>query len=384
MDVALHQIATTSDGTYCYVHARGLLLPQGKGLITLQKLDLSGCDLFDGIEMMKTSDGGKSFSPPRPCEKLRREYFENGISRVMCDATPFFHQKTKKILLTGHTAWYNEKGKILRGTSYKRLPAYAVYDESTGDFGPIQQIELEGEDYSSSGAGCTQIWECENGELLIPIYHQSLAASEDPRSCTSVSVLRCAFDGEKLRLLQIGDGITTTVPRGLGEPSLIRHKDAYFLCLRNDVTGFVAQSRDGLHFGAPIELCFENGQSIGNYNTQQHWLAGDGRLFLVYTRRAGYNDHIFRHRAPLFMAEFDPTRMCLLRDTERIVVPERGARLGNFGCQSFSEETGLVFAAEWMQNDPYGWEACARYGSDNSIFISKISYRKDSGEECEK
>ena len=115
MDVALHQIATTSDGTYCYVHARGLLLPQGKGLITLQKLDLSGCDLFDGIEMMKTSDGGKSFSPPRPCEKLRREYFENGISRVMCDATPFFHQKTKKILLTGHTAWYNEKGKILCG-----------------------------------------------------------------------------------------------------------------------------------------------------------------------------------------------------------------------------------------------------------------------------
>ena len=29
------------------------------------------------------------------------------------------------------------------------------------------------------------------------------------------------------------------------------------------------------------------------------------KLFLIYTRRGLNNDHVFRHRAPLVMAEFD-------------------------------------------------------------------------------
>ena len=115
-------------------------------------------------------------------------------------------------------------------------------------------------------------------------------------------------------------------------------------------------------------------ESLGNYNTQQHWLAGSGRLFLVYTRRAENNSHIFRHRAPLFIAEFDPSTMRVKRETEKIAVPERGARLGNFGCQSFSDEVGYIFASEWMQNGHLGWESCALRGSDNSIFLAKILY----------
>jgi hypothetical protein len=83
---------------------------------------------------------------------------------------------------------------------------------------------------------------------------------------------------------------------------------------------------------------------------------------------------VFRHRAPLFVAEFDPERMCVIRATEQIAVPERGARLGNFGCQSYSEEEGLVFVSEWMQNDPYGWDECAKRGSDNSIFVTRVTY----------
>jgi len=68
-------------------------------------------------------------------------------------------------------------------------------------------------------------------------------------------------------------------------------------------------------------------------------------------------------------------RMCVIRSTERIAVPERGARLGNFGCQSYSNDVGYVFAAEWMQSIHGGtWEACAKYGSDNSIFISKVNF----------
>jgi hypothetical protein len=178
-----------------------------------------------------------------------------------------------------------------------------------------------------------------------------------------------------MKIVDIGNTLKTDIPRGIGEPSIIKFGKRYFLAIRNDQTGLISRSDDGLHFGQPRELCFDDGENLGNYNTQQHWLTGGGKLWLVYTRRAGNNDHVFRHRAPLFIAEFDPIRMCVIRNTEQIAVPERGARLGNFGCQSYSEKEGYIFAAEWMQSRHGGvWDACAKYGSDNSIFISKITF----------
>jgi len=59
--------------------------------------------------------------------------------------------------------------------------------------------------------------------------------------------------------------------------------------------------------------------------------------------------------------------MRLVRDSEFVVVKERGARLGNFGASSYKEGQAVVMAAEWMQ--PRGCEA---YGSENAIFISVV------------
>ena len=221
---------------------------------------------------------------------------------------------------------------------------------------------------------CSQILELDNGELLIPIYYKSYETECIPNSCASVVVLRCSFDGDTIQVLEIGTPMNLNVPRGLDEPSIIQYNNEYFLTLRNDVTGYVTKSADGLTFKPLTALHFDNRENLGNYNTQQHWLTGGGKLWLVYTRRDISNRHIFRSRAPLFIAEFDPQNMCVIRNTEQIAVPERGARLGNFGWQSYSEETGFIFAAEWMQNDPYGWDKCAQYGSDNSIFITKIHF----------
>ena len=50
-----------------------------------------------------------------------------------------------------------------------------------------------------------------------------------------------------------------------------------------------------------------------------------GGLFLVYTRRGANNDHIPRNRAPLFIARVDPGKLHVIRATERIAIPERGA-----------------------------------------------------------
>ena len=376
MKIETTRIPTDFKGERCYVHARGLIMPSGFGIMTTQKLELSGCDVFYGLEMMKSSDGGRTFSSPIPCENLKRRYFADGNSVAFCDATPFYHKKTGKIILTGHTARYGADNALAPAPQTRETP-YAVYDEKTGDFSAYKFIDMpETPDrkYYSSGAGCTQITELENGDLLIPLYFNDYESACDPwHSCSSVAVMRCSFDGEDMKLIEIGNELTVDVPRGLGEPSIACFGDEYLLALRNDETGFVSKSTDGLHYSEPKPLEFDDGENLGNYNTQQHWLVGGGKIYLVYTRRAGFNDHVFRHRAPLFIAEFDSERMCVIRETEQIAVPERGARLGNFGCQSFSDEVGFVFAAEWMQG-PKGTEGCMAHGSDNTIFVSKVTY----------
>ena len=83
------------------------------------------------------------------------------------------------------------------------------------------------------------------------------------------------------------------------------------------------------------------------------------------------NDHVTRHRAPLFMAQVDQERLCILRDTEEILIPERGARLGNFGVTEISENETWVTVSEWMQ--PEGVE---KYGSDGSVFIARLKWKK--------
>ena len=373
MQIDLSRISTDFCGERCYVHARGLMQNGGFCLITMQKLELSGCDVFYGIEMIKSRDGGKSFSSPALCKNLCRRHLEDGTSFVMSDATPFYHKKSGRIILTGHKVWYGTDNKLLR-EARPRAPLYAVYNEELGDFEPFCELSMpDGDEYFSSGAGCAQIVELECGDLLVPIYYKSRDNAQDPRGCAAARVLRCSFDGESMKIVNIGNTLKTDIPRGIDEPSITKHGGRYFLAMRNDQTGLISRSDDGLHFEEPRELCFDNGENLGNYNTQQHWLVGGGKLWLVYTRRGADNDYVTRHRAPLFIAEFDTERMCLVRDTENIVVPNRGARLGNFGCQSFSDEVGYVYAAEWMQG-PKKWQGCMEYGSDNTVWVAKITF----------
>ena len=87
---------------------------------------------------------------------------------------------------------------------------------------------------------------------------------------------------------------------------------------------------------------------------------------------------VFRHRAPLFIAEVDPERLRVIRSTEKIAVPERGARLGNFGCCRISDRESWIVASEWMQSPgplgPENLQRCLDHGSDNSIFIARILF----------
>ena len=89
---------------------------------------------------------------------------------------------------------------------------------------------------------------------------------------------------------------------------------------------------------------------------------------------------VFRHRAPLFIAQVDPDRLCVIRKTERALVPDRGAIIGNFGTMNVSREESWVTVAEWMQhgigarfNVP---EVCEKGGSDNSVYAVRIKWNK--------
>ena len=71
------------------------------------------------------------------------------------------------------------------------------------------------------------------------------------------------------------------------------------------------------------------------------------------------------------MARVDTKKLQVIRETEEILVPERGARLGNFGITDINKNETWVTVAEWMQ--PRGVE---KYGSDGSVFVAKIRWTK--------
>src|SRR5690606_41950788 len=143
-------------------------------------------------------------------------------------------------------------------------------------------------------------------------------------------------------------------------------------------SGFVTRNKDGLHFTPIQPWKFDDGSVLGNYNTQQHWVTHSDGLFLVYTRKGANNDHVMRHRAPLFIAQVDTEKLCVIRETEKILVPERGARLGNFGITDVSTEETWVTVAEWMQfsgkSNHKTPEDVSKYGSDGSVWVARIHW----------
>lgn len=341
----------------CIVHARCCHTPYGM-FATAQNLDVSGSDLFSGIMMSQSHDDGKTWSEFIPQEGLKPITLPDGKTLVGCDGTPMYHKKTGTVLLLGHTASYLPDS--LSPVSGNRSTFYSILKENTQTFSEIKFIQMPA-GFENCGNGCGQSVELENGDLLIPVYYK-LKNSEPFIS----AVIRCSYDGERVKLLELGDSLEMPDdPRGLYEPSITCHNGVYYLTLRGDDFGYVAKSSDGLHFTDLQKWRWDDGEILPTYNTQQHWLTCGGQLYLVYTRRGAGNDHVFRHRAPLFIAEVE--NMCIKRSSEMIAVTERGARLGNFCAGQVSENKAFIMAAEWMQ--PAG---CEGYGSDNSIFIAWV------------
>lgn len=364
------------DGKHCWVHARAGIIPANRSdqqaptvVLTTQRLMMTGSDVFYALNSSVSKNLAKSWSPLVPQPGFQRRKIDDRTEETTCDFTPMWHDATGKLLGTGHTVRYLDN-KVMKVRP--RATSYSVYDEATGQWSPPRLLKMPAEDrFQNCGAGSVQRFDLENGEILLPVYYK-----EPTQTQYSVTVCRCRFDGKQLSYVEHGNEMTVNVKRGFVEPSITRSGQRYYLTLRNDEHGYVTSSEDGLHFDPPRQWRFDDGSDLGNYNTQQHWVTHEGGLFLVYTRKGADNDHVFRHRAPLFIAQVNPDELTVIRDTERILVPERGARLGNFGVVEVTPQETWVVVTEWMQTwgPNHVIPVNNKHGADNSIQIAKIKW----------
>ena len=332
-------------------------------------LSLAGSDVFVGSEISKSIDGGFTFGEPHKLKSY--EIFENGIRTIFNIDSLHYHTSTGKFLCFGRTTHYaNNKHPIaVHGVSTCE-PYFSILDTETEEFGEIIPIPIPCDMISAIPHG--QIIEDADHNMLLTFYG---SARENTRS--RIFTVLYSFDGERLEIVKSGTPLLsgTEHSRGYCEPSLARLGNKYYMTIRTDDTAYLAVSEDGFEFAEPIPWVFDDGEKVESINTQQRWLRFDDALYLAYTRKTQYNDHVFRNRAPLFISRFDPDKLCLIKESERVLVPELGARLGNFQSCDVSGNEAWISVAEWMQQGGLStdeWKTCARYGSNNTLWRVRV------------
>lgn len=340
-------VILTSPRDLHFAQSRAALLPgnPSRVLLTTQQIEKVGSHGYRDVFAIETSDSGKTWSPLQAIDSLKRKRLPEGYDFVMGDICPQWHAATKVVLATGKTFGFD--GGIKENRDHERV-SYAVYSPAKKQWSGLKIVEMPKVDHTGKpiigpNAGCNQRFDLPNGEILLPIRYR---ANPQSREYTTI-VTRCTFDGETLTYREHGSELTIPRDRGLFEPSVTGYRGLFYLTLRADHSAFVARSRDGLNYESFVEWKFDDEKILGSYNTQQHWIAHSDALYLAYTRRGANNDHVFRHRAPLFIARVDLDRLCVLRDTERILMPETGLDLGGgFGPVAVNANETWVTSSE--------------------------------------
>lgn len=376
-EVRLEVIHQELSPEFMWFHPRAAAAP-GAGrnglpavILTLQK-HLVADDHYSGLYYMRTDDLGQTWKGPIEIPELAWVQQPDGTNFAVCDVTPGYHPQTGKVLAIGASIYYDRQGRQLwdRPTG----TAYAIYDPKT-DRWLSRWLPLEvPEKFKFFARNACSQWLVEpDGSLLVPVYY-------GPRVDlpSSVTVFRCRFDGQKLTYQEHGDEMHLKEVRGLCEPSIIRCGGWYYLTIRNDLRGYVTRSKDGLHWEPIRPWQFDDGSELGSYNTQQHWVSCADQLYLVYTRRGAQNDHIPRHRAPLFIGRVDTEKLCVVRATEKVVLPEWGAMLGNFGAAQITDHEWWVTDGEYVFPERTANRTRPHpRGADGSVLLGRLRWPKE-------
>ena len=356
---------------FCWAQARVGRIGD-KIVLTDQKFGLSQdestWDVYDVIHSCYSTDGGTTFSPRILQENFRLPPSPEGYHQVICDFVPDYNTATGTLLGTGGACCYENTAAILPSFKIPYRSFYTIYDSKTHTWGSVQPyLDAQGEEMTNFHTSSCQRYDLDNGDIIQPVYKLPEDLS---KWHFHMQVHRFSFDGQQLIHKEAGNNIHwVDSTRGLSEPAVTRFNGKFYLTVRSDEKIWVSTSNDGVHFMQLRPWLWDTGLEVPSHNTQQKWIVSQAGLFLVYTRKNGQNEHVFRHRGPLYICQVDPDRLCLLRHTEQVVVPERGARIGNFGITHVSDQESWVTVAEIMY--PVG---CEKYGSNNAVFLSKIHW----------
>jgi len=334
-------------------------------VMTFQK-HLYTSDHYSGLYFMRTDDMGKTWTEPELQPAL--DWTRDGdVDIAVADVTPGYHPQSGKVIALGAQVRYSATGQQLEDVPRAHQTAFSVHDPATNQWTPWERLEMPDEpDFNVARNACAQWLVKPDGSLLVPLYHGTSASTP-----AKVTVALYEFDGTRPKYVTRGNTLEHNEVRGLCEPSITFFGGKYYLTIRNDLRGYVAVSDDGLQFSDIKPWTFDDGSELGSYNTQQHWVTHSDGLFLVYTRRGANNDHMMRHRAPLFIARVDPEALQVIRATERVLIPERGATLGNFGAAEVSPEESWVTVSEGIWSDE-----ARRRGATGATFVARIIWSR--------
>jgi hypothetical protein len=369
-------IVEAFDGESCWFHPRGGAIPPTHSpgdaptvVVTMQKWYVNVSDYFSGLSFLRSDDLGETWSEIVTPESLAWREEDEKTTVGVCDFTPGWHPQTETLLGMGHTVRYQD-GKLMRDPR-PRETAYSVFDATRNTWTDWQTIAMpDAPFFFNSGNGCGQWLVDDNGDLLVPIYFKA-----EGEKTYATTVMRCGFDGTTITYKSHSEPIRHDDPRGVYEPSLTRFQGRYYLTMRNDKRAYVASAGPDLKFEPKQPWVFDDGEEIGSHNTQAHWVTHRDALFLVYTRKDPSNEHIIRNRAPLFMSQVDTKNLRLIRSTEQIVVPERGAMLGNFGVVTVSPHETWITVGEGMHPSGNPKE----HGATGRVWNSRIRWSRPNG-----
>lgn len=333
--------------------------PSGQPIALMNLQEIGGSDYFGQVHWSTSDDLGKTWSEPQPIPALGRDPIPgrtDDLRAAVCDVTPQYHPPTGTVIALGHVVFY--KGAYFaRNEQLARYPVY-VTRSNDGTWSPRRILEWDdprGSHIYSNNCGQRVI--LANGDVQMSF---TFGPKADHRMVAGV---HASFDGQLLRVKEVGPPLLNPKGRGLLEPSVTQFEDRFWITIRaEDNRGYVSVSDDGLNWEEKRPWAWDDGTPLEMSTTQQHWLTHSDGLFLVYTRKDKSNTGVIRWRSPLWVAQLDTEKRCLIRKTEQVVLPLVGdgvndpdevALMGNFDVTNVSPDESWVTVGEWMPRNGY-------------------------------
>jgi len=339
-----------------WMHPRACMMPgpDGKPVLLMNLQVIGGSDYFGPVHWSMSQDLGRSWSDPAPIASLGRDPVvgrDDGLTAAVCDVTPQYHPLTNTVIALGHVVFY--KGDYF--ARKEQLPRYPVYVTRSSDGTWSDRKQLMWDDprgafiYSNN---CGQRTLLADGTVQMAFTFGPQAENR------MVAGVHATYDGEHLQIREVGPALHNPVRRGLLEPSIAMFDGKFWMTIRaEDDRGYMSASADGLKWDEKKAWAWEDGTPLSMSTTQQHWLTHSDGLFLVYNRKDVSNANVIRWRSPLWVAQVDVQRRCLIRSTEQVLLPLVGegvaapnevALMGNFDVTNVSPDESIVTVGEWM------------------------------------